>query len=1058
MAPANTWRNFPALLLFGIILLIAPPLQNSANLAPGESCPERVYFPYLGSVTSANTGVNEITLERGERTYAEVTVPQRFYGALESATLEIITSAIVAPVPVTYDVYLVNSRDYTTLTNGPKVGSILLGPDTASRTMTVPLNEAFLSYLRQAAAADTQFVFLEFGGALSAAVQTNAHVTPSFARLKLGITPTNAPVFSVHPSNTALAEGMVGILYAQAEPCAELQWQLNGEDLPFARDTYHFFTAAPETVGEYRVIARNSFGAATSTVAQVTLTTAAPTLAPAERFSMNAYLGENFRSCISVLGSPAPSVQWFHNATPIAGANANCLALDNVQLTQGGTYTLYASNALGTANVTFDLTVIETKPFILAHPQFAAVVEGGTVRLENWIAGGPPPDVYIFRNGTNISLPDFTIFGATTNDAGEYYYIASNRLGTATSFVGRIEVVKAGPLDRWTEINPLPQVNPIYSIASGNGMLVGVGAQGTILRGTNATEWTIVNRRTEYDLSSVAFGAGRFVAVGPYSIMTSEDGVNWTHRAPGRYGILSVVYANDHFLAASTTGLLTSPDGITWSQMPGISVSLRAIAYGNGTYVAGNDSLYVSTNGADWFHVQATPQIENISFLNGQFVVVGDKGMILTSADGMRWQVRASGTDRRLLEISYGNGTYAAVGVRGIVLTSPEAVTWTLRNSGTPDRLEAIHFADGVFTAAGENGTTITSPDGINWTKRNFGTTRDLDGMVITPNIVVVVGKAGTILTSTNGIDFVERNSGTTNNLHGVGWNTNQFVAIGEPGVVLTSPDGIQWTARNSGVTNSLKRVKFGANMWVAVGTEGTIVFSPDGIEWDSVPRQNFTDLNDVTYGNGRFLAVGDQSLRPESALLESADGIHWENRGLLLGKNARTVQFADPYFVIGANDGLIAISTNTTTWRYVQTRVGQNIRDISFQDGQWTAVGNRGAIQTSSDLLAWKEHFSRARENLHGMGLFRGHYLAIGNRGTIIRSAAVPSSNLAVVLTDTSFEVRSAGVEGVSYELQGSSNLETWTKITEFTGANLNYQEPISAFKSAQFFRVLQK
>src|SRR5688500_4248980 len=197
MAPANKRRNFSARLLFGILVLASSWLTTAA----AESCPERVYFPFITNVASNNTGVPYITLNGSERNYISIAVPQIFYGALERAELEIVTTAIVAPIPVTYDVYLASGRDYTNLLSGPKVGSVAHGPDTASPSMTAPLNEAFLAYLRQAAEANTNFVFLEFGARLSAPPQTHAQIVPTLARFKLGITPTSAPVFSIEPQH-----------------------------------------------------------------------------------------------------------------------------------------------------------------------------------------------------------------------------------------------------------------------------------------------------------------------------------------------------------------------------------------------------------------------------------------------------------------------------------------------------------------------------------------------------------------------------------------------------------------------------------------------------------------------------------------------------------------------------------------------------------------------------------------------------------------------------------------------------------------------------------------
>ena len=67
------------------------------------------------------------------------------------------------------------------------------------------------------------------------------------------------------------------------------------------------------------------------------------------------------------------------------------------------------------------------------------MIEGASVRLPFDVQGGPVPDIYLSLNGTNISLPNFTLFGARTSDAGEYRLIASNYLGAATN-VARLTV------------------------------------------------------------------------------------------------------------------------------------------------------------------------------------------------------------------------------------------------------------------------------------------------------------------------------------------------------------------------------------------------------------------------------------------------------------------------------------------------------------------------------------------------------------------------------------------------------------------------------------------
>src|SRR5205085_11678199 len=99
----------------------------------------------------------------------------------------------------------------------------------------------------------------------------------------------------------------------------------------------------------------------------------------------------------------------------------------------------------------------------------------------------------------------------------------------------------------------------------------------------------------------------------------------------------------------------------------------NAVAYGNGMFVcAGGLSIVLmhSTNGVEWVVDRdsiGVDQFFGLTYANGKFVAVGvnslrDRGAIETSADGIHWTVRTSGTSNWLNAVTYGGGLYAAVG------------------------------------------------------------------------------------------------------------------------------------------------------------------------------------------------------------------------------------------------------------------------------------------------------------------------------------------------------------------------------------------------------------
>jgi hypothetical protein len=246
-----------------------------------------------------------------------------------------------------------------------------------------------------------------------------------------------------------------------------------------------------------------------------------------------------------------------------------------------------------------------------------------------------------------------------------------------------------------------------------------------------------------------------------------------------------------------------------------------------------------------------------VTYGNGLFVAVGDRGAILTSPDGVNWTRQTSGTSDWLKGVAYGNGLFVAVGGRGAILTSPDGVTWTAQTSGTGNSLSGVAYGDGTFVAVGVGGTILTSPDGVTWTQRASGTSNWLEGVTYGDGLFVVVGLGGAILTSPDGVTWTAQTSGTGNGLLGVTYGDGLFVAVGWNGTILTSPDGVSWTQRTSGTRNSLSGVTHGDGLFVAVGSGGAILTSPDGVTWTAQASGTSNPLLGVTYGNGRFVAVG---------------------------------------------------------------------------------------------------------------------------------------------------------------------------------------------------------
>jgi hypothetical protein len=71
------------------------------------------------------------------------------------------------------------------------------------------------------------------------------------------------------------------------------------------------------------------------------------------------------------------------------------------------------------------------------------------------------------------------------------------------------------------------------------------------------------------------------------------------------------------------------------------------------------------------------------------------------------WVVRTSGTSRDLHSVVYARGQFVAVGQQGLVLTSTNGIHWTPQNSGVDLDLTGITYGHGLYVAVGQSSACL---------------------------------------------------------------------------------------------------------------------------------------------------------------------------------------------------------------------------------------------------------------------------------------------------------------------------------------------------------------
>lgn len=651
------------------------------------------------------------------------------------------------------------------------------------------------------------------------------------------------------------------------------------------------------------------------------------------------------------------------------------------------------------------------------------------------------------------------------NGLGTFSPVTSN-LGAVTSFTffnvrvsgSSISATFAATSIRtWTWRNPLPHGLTIrHSEYDGSSTYAAVGDFGIIMTSTNGSDWTVRQSGT-MNLNGIAYGAGRFVAVGNGGrILRSSTGAadgyaTWNEVSSGTPANLNgIVHNGTVFVAVGNSQIsenfpfvprmtiLTSPDGLVWSDhSPLLPINefldLRDVAAGNGTLVAAGQGgiLYTSLDdGVTWNRVpddldNRGSAINSISFGANTFVAVGDFAQVSLSFDsGLTWiPVSIPGTFADLKGVSYGTGgLFTAVGSDGSILTSENlGANWSIQDSGIPGdgtgaTLLTVTATSSGLLAAGQYGSLLTSPDGISWTDRRRSVT-DLTLRSVSRGNGVFVAVGGAAVTAG---------------------------APAAAAIVRSADNGQTWTAASiPGSSQNLTSVAYGSGLFVAVGKSAynfanptataTILTSPDGITWTQRASGSFLGLNAVAFVNNRFIAVGDYNPlgndKPEgAALLTSTNGITWTFSQIITqnGFPLHGIGFNGSTYILVGELGSLLTSTNGTTWadRGDDPIInGYDLSSIAFGAGQFRAVGLTTEVGVgprafvSSNGTAWTTESlplpTVLNNRVQGIAFFNNQFVAVGNDNFILsRDMATPNSRW---LVNTGSDFINSSLNGIS-------------------------------------------
>jgi hypothetical protein len=534
----------------------------------------------------------------------------------------------------------------------------------------------------------------------------------------------------------------------------------------------------------------------------------------------------------------------------------------------------------------------------------------------------------------------------------------------------------------------VPHTGTYIDVAYGGGRFVAVGAAGQVAYSNNGTTWTAAPALSG-QLNVVVYKDGFFVAGGAGGIWYSENGDTWiASTVPTGFGVFDIVYGGDKWVAVGGSGRIAYSGGIDTVRRP-----IRGMNVLRGNIPVENNSDISIRDGA------ANQMALTINLIP----VEAERIITWTTPAGLLIEETATGIT--LTGVTPGGPhavTLTATNPHNTATGKP-AITQTLNvrvlSSDDPITIEEIVVRDGTLVINQDHNFTLN----VNGTKSlaielvgPFGIEADGDITWESDDPAVSVEPAD------DGLSAVLRGESVTTAPVTITISAENALNPGDPVtftftvIVARPPSG--WTT--TGVTafgtggadtSSVDGVAFGNGVWVAGGRHdgnAIIRYSPDGkTTWLGSGTDEDTSLTFAGTGTGAL---------PATAI--------------------RSVIFDGTRFVAGDASGRVFTSTNGKDWSEPKPTGLTGVITLSYGGGKYiaTGFGSTDRFSWSSDLIDWVTPAANATGAGAGHISRASAYGIVNGQDTwvfIFGNGVVRVTNELKGIDDTVFESGTTGV-----------------------------------------------
>ncbi len=222
------------------------------------------------------------------------------------------------------------------------------------------------------------------------------------------------PAITGLTSNQTLTEGGTATLTVTATgaPGVTYQWKKNGIVISGATNSTLILSSVPvSATGLYSVMVSNVVAIETSSAIAVNVSpkTSAPAIT-SQPISQFVSAGGNISLFVAVSGNPAPSLQWLKNGVTISGAVEPTFNLTSVSSTSSGTYSVIASNSVGSVTSSTATITVTTASALSNLSVRTTMTAGQTLTLGAVVSGGSK---HILFRAAGPALSVFGLNGIT---------------------------------------------------------------------------------------------------------------------------------------------------------------------------------------------------------------------------------------------------------------------------------------------------------------------------------------------------------------------------------------------------------------------------------------------------------------------------------------------------------------------------------------------------------------------------------------------------------------------------------------------------------------------